>query len=113
MSVPLPWPCRTRGPRPLLLQCILSVLITTCTCELVGGLVWLHACAAWCPHLAGPFYFGNVKSIVNWTASTSPLLFPNGLPAFAKARLATMGCPAPRSWVGVLVRREFALGPLL
>lgn len=31
----------------------------------------------------GPFYFGNVKAVVNWTASPVPRLFPNGLPAFA------------------------------
>lgn len=33
----------------------------------------------------GPFYFGNVKSVVNWTASTVPRLFPDGLPAFSDA----------------------------
>ena len=31
----------------------------------------------------GPFYFGNVKSVVDWNASTVPRLFPDGLPAFA------------------------------
>jgi len=31
----------------------------------------------------GPFYFGNVKAVVNWTASPAARLFPNGLPAFA------------------------------
>lgn len=31
----------------------------------------------------GPFYFGNVKAVVDWHASTSPRLFPNGLNAFA------------------------------
>ena len=33
--------------------------------------------------LQGPFYFGNVKSVVDWHASNSSGLFPHGLPAFA------------------------------
>jgi len=33
----------------------------------------------------GPFYFGNVKSIVNWTASNSSELFPDGLVRFSDA----------------------------
>ena len=31
----------------------------------------------------GPFFFGNVKSVVDWHASNSSGLFPNGLSAFA------------------------------
>lgn len=31
----------------------------------------------------GPFFFGNVKSVVDWHASNSSGLFPNGLPAFS------------------------------
>jgi hypothetical protein len=31
----------------------------------------------------GPFYFGNVKSVVDWHASNSSGLFPSGLPAFS------------------------------
>lgn len=31
----------------------------------------------------GPFYFGNVKSVVDWHASNSSGLFPHGLPAFS------------------------------
>ena len=38
-------------------------------------------CDAW--WYDGRFYFGNVKSITNWTASTVPRLFPHGLKAFA------------------------------
>eukprot|EP00756_Hemistasia_phaeocysticola_P044960 Hpha_TRINITY_DN18735_c0_g1::TRINITY_DN18735_c0_g1_i1::g.47372::m.47372 len=33
----------------------------------------------------GPFYFGNVKAVVDWHASNSSGLFPNGLPAFSDA----------------------------
>jgi hypothetical protein len=33
----------------------------------------------------GPFYFGNVRSVVNWTADPDPRLFPHGLRAFADA----------------------------
>jgi hypothetical protein len=31
----------------------------------------------------GPFYFGNVKSVVDWHASNASRLFPNGLPLFS------------------------------
>ena len=31
----------------------------------------------------GPFYFGNVKAVVNWHASNSSRLFPRGLTSFA------------------------------
>ena len=31
----------------------------------------------------GPFYFGNVKSVIDWHASNSSGLFPSGLPAFS------------------------------
>jgi hypothetical protein len=32
---------------------------------------------------SGPFFFGNVKSVVDWHASNSSGLFPHGLPAFS------------------------------
>ena len=31
----------------------------------------------------GPFYFGNVKAVVDWHASNSSGLFPHGLQAFS------------------------------
>jgi hypothetical protein len=33
---------------------------------------------------SGPFYFGNVKAVVDWHASNASRLFPDGLPAFAQ-----------------------------
>jgi hypothetical protein len=46
----------------------------------------------------GPFYFGNVKSVVNWEASNSSGLFPNGLKKFADTLNLPLQLYGSRFW---------------
>lgn len=51
-----------------------EIVLACCRCPALQLDDWWYS---------GPFYFGNVKSVLNWTASTVLRLFPHGLPAFA------------------------------